>query len=234
MYHKLSNIAARKSIEEEFGINFKYPKVYQPNSVINGLDESTLSIVTMKNPDQISYGIWGILPEFYEESWKEFQSVKNTLNLREIDLEEESWYSTALQTRRCVIIVTGFFTSYINNGNIYPYYVYSPFNKPFCLAGLYNILEDGFITCSLIVSKSNNFIRKIENISGFMPVAIPLEDYKYWLDSKTSLIKIKEFLQKPKPIKLKAHTITKDFYKENGENNSVLNIVSYQSLPKEV
>jgi len=234
MYYKLSNIAERRLIEEEFGIAFKHPKLYQPCPVINGFNEEILPVITAKQPDFILYAIWGILPEQYEDDWAEFQKITNTLNVTEDSINSDIWYAGAFYARRCLIITTGFFTSYISNGTVYPYYVHLPHEKPFCMAGIYNELEDGFLTTSLILSNTDNFVGRIENTSNYMPLIIPELFYDEWLDLSTPIDRVKQILGKQVRGKLKAHTIEKEFYKNDILYDSMLQPVSYKNIMKEV
>lgn len=235
MYYKLSNIAERRLIEEEFGITFKHPKLYQPSPVINGFDEEILPVITTKQPELILYAIWGMLPEHYEDDWIEFQKITNTLNVTENSINSNIWYAEAFYARRCLIIVTGFFTSYVSKGIVYPYYVHLPDEKPFCMAGIYNELDDGFLTASLIVSTADNFTGRIENTCNCMPLIIPEMFYEEWLDLLTPIDRIKEMLAEQQVRgKFKAHTIEKEFYKNNILYDSMLQPVSYKNITREV
>src|SRR5690606_6391378 len=234
MYYKLSNIAERRLIEEEFGIAFKHPKLYQPCPVINGFDEEILPVITTKQPELILYAIWGILPEHYDDDWMEFQRITNTLNVTENAINSDIWYAEAFNSRRCLIIVTGFFTSYIRNGMVYPYYVHLPNEKPFCIAGIYNELDYGFLTTSLIISTADSFTERIENTCNYRPLVIPDRYYEEWLNLSTPIERIKQILEERRGGKFKAHTIEKEFYKNDILYESMLQPVSYKNIMKEV
>ena len=194
MLYRISNTAEKSTIEDEFGLVFKYPKLYRPLQIINGLTEETLSIITMDNPTIISFGIWGILPEKFEGDWDEFQQINNTLvideNLRSSDL----WHTLSLDKRRCSVIVNGFYTSLLIDGHLNYYHVHHISKKPFILAGIYNILQDGFITCSILTVKSNSFIRDIHNVNREMPLTLSSENSKIWLNSQSSVSDIKSMI----------------------------------------
>ncbi|MEO6347564.1 MAG: SOS response-associated peptidase family protein [Aquaticitalea sp.] len=139
MFYKLSNTAQRKEIELEFNVAFEFPNLYKPSPVINGLQESLLPIITLEHPDQVQYAIWGLLPKSLEENWEIFQHLTNTLNINIEHLDaNDPLYSEALDHRRCMVITTGFFTSALYKGKMYPYHVYLPKHRPFCIAGVYN------------------------------------------------------------------------------------------------
>lgn len=231
MYYRLSNTASREQVENMLGRPFRYPNLYQPKPVINGLEETILPVITMAEPREITYAIWGMLPEHYEEDWDQFQNVFNTLNLSLESLQTGMWYSKALESRRCLIIASGFFTYYIKDGQMFPYYVHHESGDPLCLGGIYNQLEDGFVTCGLIISKENAFVGKIQNIDRGMPLILSPEIRESWLDSRASRGSILKYVNDPDTSGLTAHPITKKFCKTGKKEGKILAPVFYQELP---
>ncbi|WP_299125749.1 SOS response-associated peptidase family protein [uncultured Winogradskyella sp.] len=233
MCYRLSNTANKHAIEEEFNVQFKYPKLHRNNPVINGLEESFISVITMEEPKSVSYAIWGILPKLYEDDWEHYQNIQNTLNIEYDKIDEEQLYSEALMNRRCLIIVTGFFTYYLHKGELYPYYVHLTNEKPFALAGIYNQLKDGFITCALILSKANSFISKIHNSNHSMPFALDEDMQKLWLDDSLDYTETHQLLGKKINLDFSAHPIAKEFHKIGVTYDSVLEPVFYKDIPKQ-
>ncbi|GAA4106948.1 SOS response-associated peptidase [Aquimarina addita] len=231
MYKKVSNIADRQSIEKELGVPFKYPKLYNSSLVVNGIQESTLSVVTLDNPTTISYAIWGLLPLNYKDEWVDFQNAYETLTIPKENLITNNIFKEPFLNRRCLIVLTGFFTSYFYNGTVYPYYVYLPSEKPFCVAGIYNTLEDGFITCSMILKESMGMIKDIQNLDSKMPLTIPQRFRDTWLDSSADIGEINNLLDKSNELDFKAHPIAKEFFKNEISFDSMLEPVSYKNIP---
>lgn len=232
MYYKLSNIADRITLESSFGIKFRFPRLYTPSHVINGLQEELITVITQENPEIAHPSIWGILPEAYEDDWQYFQEVSNTLNMHIDEITSKEWCLKALLERRCLIMVTGFFTSYIYKGEIYPYYVHLPDNEPFYVAGIYNRLEDGFITSSLLVGPANQNIREIQHLTDVMPFYIPQNMADQWLTFEGSQKEIKEFMSFVETPHLEAHPIAKEFFKNNIAYETMLEPVFYDHLPR--
>lgn len=231
MFYRLSNTASTKSIESELGISFKYPQLYTPRSLINGLEENAVPLVTMESPKQISFGIWGILPEDYGEEWADFQNAHNTLNLSHDEcFESDIWYSRAISNRRCLIVATGFFTFYLNEGEIFPFYVHHPRDKPLTIGGVYNQLEDGFITCAILVSESMELVEKLENLDNGMPLVLPPSGRKAWMDPHSKLEELKDFVCRAPGTDLAAHPISREFFKHPDPRESLLNPYDYKGL----
>ncbi|AOW21513.1 SOS response-associated peptidase family protein [Urechidicola croceus] len=202
MYYKLLNTATKNDIEEEFNLQFQFPNLYKVENIIEGLKESVLSIITIEHKNYISYGIWGLLPKKYNGNWSDFQAVTNTLNIDFKSFKADAKYRKILRRRRCLIIVTGFITTVLKNGKLEYYYVNNIFKKPFALAGVYNRLEDGFITCSLVTVKSSPFIRTIQNINNRMPLFLGKKNQNLWLDEDTPLETLFDLMKFPEDYPL--------------------------------
>lgn len=224
-------MASRRDLERESGATFKYPNLYEPQPIVNGLDESVVPVITAEESRYIQYAIWGMLPENYRDDWDMFQNILNTLNLSREGLDSNLWYSRAMENRRCLILVSGFFTFYLRNGEIFPYYVQAATGVPLCLGGIYSQLEDGFLTCALVIVNANTFIRKIQNIDRGMPLVVWPEQRKNWLNPAEPRQKVSEFLEKSIELGLKAHPIDKDFYKRKSTSARILNPVVYPGIP---
>ncbi|WP_179351982.1 SOS response-associated peptidase family protein [Winogradskyella vidalii] len=229
MFYKLSNTIDLLKIESAFDAHFKYPSLYETNPIINGLYEQSLPVITKENPDQINYAIWGMVPQNYKDGWDSFQKLSNTLNIPLSKVNTLGWVHSLLNQQRCVIIVSGFFTSYVFNGEVYPYYVYSIDHKPFALAGVYSILNDGFLSVSLISSTKQNELKHIHNLGEDFPIALSSEDFEDWFNLDINLPNCG--IENLKPVELNAHTISKEFYKNDIIYDAVLEPANYYSLP---
>ena len=227
MYYKLSNTSKSNSIEKAFNATFKFPHLHLPNPIINGLNEEILPLITSDNRNEIAFGIWGILPEDYNDDWENYQKIQNTLNTTLADVSNHNM--TIFNPKKCVIAVSGFFTNFLKDGEVYTYYVHQKSEKPFLLGGIYNTLGDGFKTCSLVLTSASPFIKKINNLSKMMPVVIDDKQINNWLDTPL------EFSENTDHVfnmnQLYAHTIEKQFYENNVLFDSVLKPKIYEDIP---
>ena len=107
-------------------------------------------------------------------------------------------------------------------------------NEPFAIAGVYNELDDGFVTCSIIVSKANDYIKKIHNSGISMPVVFGTLNQNLWLNADMSDESIEKLIQTDSKLPFKAHTIAKEFHKLGINFDTVLDPVNYQNLPKAI
>ena len=188
MFYKISNIASKESIEQRFNVSFEFPKIYKPQGLIDGLKESTVSVITNSDPTKVNYAIWGLLPENFEDNWSVFQDVVNTLNVKFGVLQSGSGiYNNILENRRCVIVATGFFTTMLRNGTVQRCHVHLPNYEPFAIAGVFNELNDGFLTCSIVVTKANEGFKDVPNLSNYKPLVLDDKELKQWFSTNTSL-----------------------------------------------
>ncbi len=216
MFYKLSNTAQRQEIEHEFDAIFEYPKLYKPSPVINGLEESVLPIITIEDPQKINYAIWGLLPESLEENWEVFQEFTNTLNINIDHLDSNDiLFSDALDHRRCLIVSTGFFTTALQDGKMYTHHVYLNEHKPFCIAGVYNRLDDGFFTCSILIKKTNNELGEIPNMVSYKPVIFDSKDQIHWLNPEYSFDILKGLIKSHHHLQYFSNPVSKEFYNNN-------------------
>lgn len=222
MFYRLSNTASRSELEKMSNTRMSYPSLYKSSVIIDGLKENNLTIKTCQNSDVLSIAIWGILPQGYSEQWQTFQNIKNTLNFEADSLKTDQCFKDALYNRRCLVYVTGFFTTYIINSKTYPFYVYLNTNTPFCLAGIYNELDDGFLTCTILVSRGANSINDIQNLSNEVPIVLDKKDAEKWIDSSMDKDEVDNFMDNPKKFLFRSYPISSNFYTEDTFDSNIL------------
>ena len=232
MKYKISNTAEKRDLEKFTGLPFKYPKLYELNPLITGFEETIVPIITSEYATHLEYGIWGLLPDNYNENWEEFQSVVNTLTITLKDIKSNALYRESINLKRCVVLVTGFFTFYLYKGEMYPYYVYNATGMPFYLAGYCNHLNDGFITFTILLSKAHSSVQKIQNISDYMPKVLSSEEKNVWLADNTSEQEINFLTKNDCSLNLKAHPVAKELHKMGILYSTMLEPVEYENIPK--
>ncbi len=153
---------------------------------------------------------WGVIP-FYVKDEKSFlrqrASMLNTRSERILGDEKSYWYK--IRNRRCLIPVTGIYEHRAIKGwkKKVPYYITLKEQPLFFLPGLYSVaelpdIETGEIvrrfTFSLITRDGNDLMKKIHNDGenrGRMPLFLPLELAKEFLNEELSPERYQEILQ---------------------------------------
>jgi putative SOS response-associated peptidase YedK len=152
---------------------------------------------------------WGVIP-FYVKDEKSFlrqrASMLNTRSERILGDEKSYWYK--IRNRRCLIPVTGVYEHRAIKGwkKKVPYFIRLKEQPLFFLPGLYSVsdlpdLETGEVcnrwTFSLITRDGNDLMKKIHNDGenrGRMPLFLPLELSKEFLDDEISTERYREIL----------------------------------------
>ncbi|WP_299226261.1 SOS response-associated peptidase family protein [uncultured Psychroserpens sp.] len=229
----MSNTLELKTIENELDATFRFPNLYEPKAIINGQFESNLCVLTSANPKHIDLAIWGLLPENYDDDWERFQNLTNTLNthVEDVNLNNEI-YSNALDERRCLIIVNGFFTSKLYKGKLYPHHIHLENHKPFCIAGIFNKINDGFLTCSILITKSRAEFAKIPNLGQSKPLIFKKQDYQRWLSEDNKLRDLKALINDHEGHNFLSHPIKEDFYNDSKIYERITNSEDYKSIMK--
>lgn len=189
-------MASKNALVEFAGIPLKHPELYKKSYIITGKEETIVPVITQENQHEISFAIWGLLPENYDEDWLEFQDLVDTLTVKIDELKNNEVIDQLENINRCLILVTGFFTTYLKEGKTHQYYVSAKNNTPFYLAGYYNKLNDGFLTFTLLLSPQNEAIKKYQNLTKYMPTIINSDYKNLWLSDDITLNHIEDFIQK--------------------------------------
>src|SRR5690606_21109916 len=198
-----------------------------------GLEESILPIIAMDTPHQISYAIWGLLPQSLEDNWSVFQNLTNTLNINVAHSDfKEPLYADAMDHRRCLVIATGFFTSALYQAKMYPHHVYLSGHKPFAIAGIYNQLEDGFLTCSILIRKTNSSLKRIPNLLQYKPIIFDAKDRIHWLDKKFSFDNLWDLVNSHQSLHYHFHPVSKEFYDNSAMYTKIIQSKAFNGLMK--
>lgn len=221
MKYKISNTADPKELVAFAKVPLKFPELYQQQFVITGEKETIVPIITKENTQEISFGIWGILPNNYNEDWEDFQNVIDTLTIKHNDLEDEYFLKNILKIQRCLILVTGFFTTYFKNGKTHQYYASKKGRKPFYLAGCYSKLQDGFLTFALLLKEQDKFFEKIQNLSNYMPMVVDEKIKELWLSDEKDYKTIVDKVRKTDLSEFEITLIDEEFSKKLKNNHSI-------------
>ncbi|CDF80410.1 conserved hypothetical protein (DUF159) [Formosa agariphila KMM 3901] len=205
MFYKISNIANRVSIENTLAATFKFPHIYKPKQMIDGTSESVLPILTSEDRNQLKFAIWGMLPDHFEGDWKPYQYEHNTLNIRKETIIKHLEFKRNSNLKRCLIPITGFIDFSNTEGEVTPFLVSHSENNPFCVAGIYNQLEDGFFTFSIITTKDRK--EKSNSISKYQPAILSQNYHQDWLNPELDTLHALEFLNKPHDYHLNRYPI---------------------------
>ncbi len=105
------------------------------------------------------------------------------INVRIETVARAPAYRTSFQTRRCLIVVDGFFEWRRQGKTSLPFLLRRPDGKPFALAGIWDrsITADGEVvdSCAVITKPAEGPVAEIHDR---MPLILVPEQYEAWLD----------------------------------------------------
>jgi putative SOS response-associated peptidase YedK len=133
---------------------------------------------------------WGLVP-----FWADDPAIGNKMiNARAETVADKPSFRDAFKKRRALVPASGFYEWKKIEGVKQPYYITRKDNKPFSLAGLWEIWNKGsepLETFTILTTEPNTIIAELHNR---MPVIIPHEAYKLWLDPATDQNTLKKLL----------------------------------------
>ena len=125
---------------------------------------------------------WGLVPV-----WATDPAIGNRMiNARSETLAEKQSFKKAFQRRRCLVVADGFYewqkTGEKKSDKKQPFYIRLKSGKPFGFAGLWERNEkigEPIESCTIITTTPNELM---VGLHDRMPVIIPPEQYRLWLD----------------------------------------------------
>lgn len=166
-----------KIIEERFDIKVD-GSVYRPR--YNCAPTQNLAVVTNRDPDQLSFLRWGLIP-----FWAKDISIGNRLiNARAETIEEKSSFRNPFRKKRCLVLSDSFYEWKTAGKQKVPYRIKMSDDLLFAMAGIWDTWKDGegntIDSFSIITTEPNDLMKGIHNR---MPVILSRDSEKNWLAS---------------------------------------------------
>lgn len=219
----------REQIEQrlrhQIPVKFPESSSYKPYYHLNGFTYGNLQMIKMNDHDTIHSAKWGLIPNWAIHDPEAFRKKSNTLNARSESIFEKASFKDSAESKRCLILADGFFEPHHENGQAIPYFCYQPTNEYpegdlFLFAGLYNDLEDGTLTATILTTEANSFFAEIHNKKKRMPLILDEHYYEDWLDEGTNHQLLNDIISTGMDTKaFKAHPVSRDFYKKGIDTN---------------
>lgn len=122
------------------------------------------------------------------------------INVRAETVARAPQYRDSFRSRRCLVVVDGFYEWQRHGKRKQPFLVHREDGKPFALAGIWQRTPEGD-QCAIITGDAQGIVTDLHNR---MPIVIAPEDYDRWLDAKEKPID----LLKPDASELTAHPVS--------------------------
>ncbi|PTB96347.1 SOS response-associated peptidase [Marivirga lumbricoides] len=199
--HYSSNEQEKVKLEESLQqLNFT------PTFHTNGFAHKNLPVITNEDPDIFQAFEWGLIPSWTKDADSAAKLANSCLNARGETIFEKPAFRKAAKSQRCLVVVDGGFEHHHYKGNTYPFHFKLKNDEPFSFAGLWEKWEhegEFKYTCTIVTTTGNSMMTKIHNnpkASGpRMPVILPKELERIWLNSIESKADMEEIQQLIRP-----------------------------------
>jgi len=158
--------------------------------------QNVLSIVSDGTHNRGGYLRWGLVP-----FWADSPAIGyKMINARAETIDQKASFKNLIKRRRCLIVADGFYEwKKDEKGNKRPYRMIRKNNGLMAFAGLWDRWEkEGTIlhTCTIITTRPNELMAEIHDR---MPVILPEEKQKIWLDRTIEDVQFLKDLLQPYP-----------------------------------
>jgi putative SOS response-associated peptidase YedK len=194
----------------------------------NGFDYLPTPIITAGAPEELKLMRWGLIPFYMKEKAKAFALRPSTLNcISEEMFEKPSFRDAVKNGQRCLIPTTGFYEWHWNDEKgktKIPYFVSLKDEPIASIAGLYSRWKDTEtgqyqFTYTVLTTAANSLMSHIHNSKKRMPVIIPRQYEKDWLNKDLSKDDVLALCQPFNDEQMKAYTISKLITTKDADTN---------------
>lgn len=227
-----------KIIEDRFGAVFIQTESFKPIYSACGFSFPALPVITNEDNLHIVLLQWGLIPFWVKHYEKSLAIRQRTLNARAETIFEKPAFRNSIVSKRCLVLVDGFFEWRHENKKTYPYYIRLKNQAPFAFAGIWDSwnnpeTQEKISTFSVITTKANPLLEKIHNTQKRMPVVLPREMEIVWLQNDLDRGKIQSLLQPYNSDEMEAYPVPRIVNKLgfNTENPEVKARQEYPDLP---
>jgi putative SOS response-associated peptidase YedK len=112
-----------------------------PTYHVSGMTEPELPVVLNEDPENVNFVQWGFMP--FEFAPQINGKPMNTLYARDNRMfTDTSIYRKSAETRRCLVMLDGYFEHYKKGDLTFPHYVQLKTKEPFMVGGLWQTFTD--------------------------------------------------------------------------------------------
>jgi putative SOS response-associated peptidase YedK len=204
----------QQELEKRFNAKVKSGTEIKPHYHINGFNHTPLPVITEKEPNEIQSFYWGLIPVFAKDISDAKTRMNQTLNARCETVFTLPSFRGSIKSKRCLVLVDGFYEWRDLAGKKYPYYIHLKDNDAFAFGGIYNDWvnkETGEIinTVSIITTEANPLMAKIHNSKLRMPLILPKEKERDWINPNLKHEEISDLMKPFDENQMEAYTISK-------------------------
>lgn len=213
-----------QALKNRYQLKLDFTFELAPVYYTSGFDYPQMPVITNDKPDMIQNLTWGLIPAWIKSPDQAEEIRSKTLNSRSDSIFEKPSFRNAIRQRRCIIPTTGFYEWREVNGKKYPYYIYLKNEEIFSFAGIWeswcNYSTGELLqTYSIVTTDANSLMAKIHNTKKRMPLILPREAERNWLDRRLNDEAIRALMVSLDDQEMEARTISKLITSRERERN---------------
>ncbi len=205
-------------IESRFGASLEGIDVVQPIYHSSGFRLPEHLCILDSEPGKIQYLKWGLVPHWVRDEEQAGKIRFQTLNARSETIFEKPSFRGPIRRSRCMVLVDGFFEFREIYGKKFPYLIRMKDGEAFALAGIWDTWED-LRTFSIVTTEANPLMAMIHNTKKRMPVILPRELERDWIDSDTDEDALSKIMVPFDEEAMTAHPVSRDLARRDFDTN---------------
>lgn len=183
-------LAARPEELLEGFLDYKPPEE-PPTPRYNIAPTQQALVIPNDGSDQMQRMRWGLVP-----FWAKDVSIgSRMINARSETIQEKPAFRHAFKKKRCLVPADGFYEWRTEGKAKQPFHITVKDGKPFAMAGLWEAWgpkdEEPLRTFTILTTSANDLVRSLHDR---MPVILPHEAWKRWLDPATEPEALRDLL----------------------------------------
>ncbi len=209
---------SRAQLELRFNVPALHDPRYMETNMASAFLKPFLPVILQDDPNHIRFNQWGLIPSWVKNQDMAEKISLSTFNARGESIFEKPSFRSAASRKRCMVLVHGFFEWHHKAGNEkIPYYIKRKDDQAFALAGLSENWADRetgeFIdSVSIVTTNANPMMEKIHNSKKRMPVILPGETEKEWINPELNKKQVKELIKPSEENELIAFPVKKSSF----------------------
>lgn len=224
------------TLANRFNAKLIDPETYKPVYHLSAYTFPTLPVVTNKEPGLLQQFHWGLIPSWARTREEANKVRAGTINAKSETAYEKPSFKNSIKSKRCLVPATGFFEFHTYKAKKYPYFITLTGTEIFSLAGIWDSWTDketGEIvpTFSILTVGANPLMAKIHNEKKRMPVILPAEQEKRWLDESLAKEEILALCAPFDETRMKVYTVSR-LITSRTQNSNVPEAIKEYAYPE--
>lgn len=201
-------------LERRFRAKFEQRSLFEPIYHHSGFSAPLHPVIANESIQSISLYQWGLVPFWTKDESAAERIRTQTLNAKAETIHQKPSFRTSIMTKRCLVLVDGFYEWREEGNRKYPYYITLTNNDDFTLAGIWDRWQNrrtGEVkdTFSIITTRANLLLERIHNTRKRMPVILRQEDETKWLEKDLDRTAIDSLLEPYDAGLMQAHAVSR-------------------------